>query len=107
MADKLAKYFGNHIKGIRKEHEDTKESLAKKLTEFGLSVTEDEIAAWEKGKYIPNREILNALCKLYKLEFYSMFGAKDEAEFGEKTMKMLLSNEEALAIVMSPPKSLL
>ena len=104
MADLLSRRFGTQIRSLRKSHEDSAEGLAEKLCAAGVTVTEEEIRSWEKGKEIPGRETLAALCNLYECEFYTLFGVKNEEEFRALGPSVNLSTEEALAWQLAPIK---
>lgn len=101
MADKLAKLFGSQLKELRKAHKDTKEILARKLSEAGVPVTEEDVKDWEKGKQMPGRDIMSAICKLYECDYYRLFGVKNAEEFRALSVKLMLTPEEALAMQLT------
>lgn len=102
MADQLAKLFSAQIKKLRKDGNDTPETLAAKLTAAGAVTTEEEVRSWEKARGIPGRDTLAALCKLYECELYRLFGLKSEEEFHNLTLSANISSEEALALQFTP-----
>ena len=63
---------GKRIKEIRYE-------LKLNQSEFGksISVSQDTVSLWEKGKSLPNTEFIIAICKKYNVSANYLLGLED------------------------------
>lgn len=64
--------IGERLAEIRKDHNDTQASLAKKL-----HVTHFTVSSWEQGKSSPPQDMLVQICRLYKVSADYLLGLSD------------------------------
>ena len=65
--------IGERLAEIRKDHGDTQQDLADKL-----SVTKFTISNWEQQKSDPSHELLVSICRLYGVSADYLLGISDE-----------------------------
>ena len=65
--------IGERLKEIRKDHGDTQQDLANKL-----SVSVFTIQSWEQEKSAPSHDLLVALCELYQVSSDYLLGLKSD-----------------------------
>ncbi|MBR5346007.1 MAG: helix-turn-helix transcriptional regulator [Clostridia bacterium] len=65
--------IGERLKEIRKDHGDTQQDLANKL-----SVSVFTIQSWEQEKSAPSHDLLVALCGLYQVSSDYLLGLKSD-----------------------------
>lgn len=68
MNDKIAQ----RIKEIRLENKLNQSDFGK-----SISVSQDTISLWEKGKSLPNTEFIITICKKYKISADYLLGLED------------------------------
>ncbi len=68
MHDKIS----NRIKDLRIENNLTQAELGKKL-----SVSQDTVSLWEKGKSLPTAEYIIAICRLFSISSDYLLGLTD------------------------------
>ncbi|MBR5388654.1 MAG: helix-turn-helix transcriptional regulator [Clostridia bacterium] len=60
------------IKEIRVENKLTQSAFGK-----SISVSQDTVSLWEKGKSLPNTEFIIEICKKYKVSADYLLGLED------------------------------
>ncbi len=68
MDDKIS----NRIKDLRIENNLTQAEFGEKL-----SVSQDTVSLWEKGKSLPTAEYIIAICKLFSISADYLLGLTD------------------------------
>ena len=68
----MVKVIGERIKEIRSENKLNQSDFGK-----SLSVSQDTISLWEKGKSVPNTEYIILICKLYNISANYLLGLED------------------------------
>lgn len=61
--------IGERLAEVRKDHGDTQQTLADKM-----SVTKYTVSSWEQEKSEPNHEILTRICRLYGISSDYLLG---------------------------------
>lgn len=77
---------GERLKEIRRDHNDTQESLAKKL---GFSTP--SVSKWEQGTADPNLQTLIKICRLYNVTSDYLLGLSDHDPLLWQAQKARLS----------------
>lgn len=70
---KHPKSVGDRIRKLRKEHK-----LSQKEVAIKTNLSEQTIANYEKGKYLPPLENAEAIAKIFSVSGYSLLGQTDE-----------------------------
>ncbi len=85
--------IGERLKEIRKDHGDTQQDLAEKL-----SVSVFTVQSWEQEKSAPSHELLVALCRLYQVSSDYLLGLKADDPVFAAQSESELSPENLAAL---------
>ena len=84
---------GDRLRDIRKDHEDTQESLGKKL---GFATP--TVSKWEQGKTDPDLETLKQICRMYEVSADYLLGLTDDDPLLAKKRREVLSEKSKDAL---------
>ena len=84
---------GERLRDIRKDHDDTQESLGKKL---GFSTP--TVSKWEQGKTDPDLETLKQICRMYEVSADYLLGLTDDDPLLVKKRREILSEKSREAL---------
>ena len=79
---------GEKLKEVRKDHNDTQESLAKKL-----GVSTSAVSKWEQGYSDPDVKTLIEICRLYDVTSDFLLGLSDDDPLITKKKRSVLSEK--------------
>lgn len=84
--------IGERLQEIRKDHNDTQQSLADKL-----HATLFAVRCWEQNKSDPSHDTLVAICRLYDISADYLLGLTDiDPVYARRRRKQLSSERQAM-----------
>ena len=84
---------GERLKDVRKDHQDTQETLAQKL-----GVSTPTVSKWEQGESDPSVSTLVRLCRLYDVSADFLLGLSDEDPLFTRKRRAALSDKSREAL---------
>lgn len=79
---------GDRLKEIRRDHNDTQETLASKL-----GVSTPTVSKWEQGESDPNVKTLLKICRMYNVSSDFLLGLSDDDPLITKRRRSALSEK--------------
>lgn len=84
--------IGERLAEVRKDHDDTQQTLADKL-----NVTKYTVSSWEQEKSEPSHEMLVRICRMYGVSSDYLLGLSDfDPLYFVRSVESLNSEDQAL-----------